>query len=98
MYICMCISWLGNISLGCCDLLEFSFAVWTQILLTDFTQPESMLRFQYTTHMNEPATCARVYICVCVSVCTTCVCLCNRVCLNANLNNDNDINAPFSSC
>lgn len=98
MYICMYISWLGNISLGCCDLLEFSFAVWTQILLTDFTQPESMLRFQYTTHMNEPATCARVYICVCVSVCAACVCLCNRVCLNANLNNDNDINAPFSSC
>lgn len=36
----------------------------------------------------------RVYACVCA----TCVCLCNRVCLNANLNNDNDINAPFSSC
>lgn len=39
-----------------------------------------------------------VCLCMCVSVCAACVCLCNRVCLNANLNNDNDINAPFSSC
>lgn len=73
MYICVYVSLLGNISLGCCDLLEFSFAVWTQILLTDFTQPESMLRFQYTTHMNEPATCARVCMYVCVRVCCVCV-------------------------
>lgn len=68
------------------------------MLLTDFARPESMLRFLYAAHMNEPATCVSLWECVCACVLLCAACVCMRVCLNANLNNDNDINAPFSSC